>query len=247
MTHLVLGYPSWGDNQKLIKTMLKAEVSFIELQIPFSDPIADGPTILKANQKSLKQGTKVKDCFEFVAKMTKSYPQIRFLIMTYYNIIFNYGTEAFIKKAKKIGIYGLIVPDLPPEEDSEQFYNLSKKNQINPIAVISPTTSHKRLNLIKKNGRGFIYSTSRVGITGSPQKQAENLKNFILKVKKKTGLPVAVGFGINTIEKAKEISTWADIIVIGSKILNIIDENPKNYHNKIYLFLKKILKTIKGD
>ena len=247
MTHLVFGYPSFEENQKLIATMAKAGVSFIEIQIPFSDPIADGPTILKANQKSLEQGTKVKDCFEFVAKMTKSYPQIRFLIMTYYNIIFNYGTEAFIKKAKKIGIYGLIVPDLPPEEDSEQFYNLSKKNQINPIAVISPTTSHKRLNLIKKNGRGFIYSTSRVGITGSPKKEAENLKNFILKVKKKIGLPVAVGFGINTIEKAKEISAWADIIVIGSKVINLIEENPKNYQEKVYLFLIKIIKNIKNN
>jgi len=137
--------------------------------------------------------------------------------MSYYNIPFKMGIEKFIKKSKNIGMYGSIVPDLPPEEDSENFLKLSKNLNFHAISVVSPTTSEERLNLVNKNISGLIYSTSRVGITGKENKPDQKLKLFVKRLKEKIKLPVAVGFGIDSPEKAAKIAEYADIIVIGSK------------------------------
>lgn len=244
MTHIVVGYPSILDNQKLIKTMAEASVKYIELQIPFSDPIADGPTIVNANQKSLENGTKVEDCFKLAEESVKLYPEIKFIFMSYYNIPFKMGIEKFIKKSKNIGMYGSIVPDLPPEEDSENFLKLSKNLNFHAISVVSPTTSEERLNLVNKNISGLIYSTSRVGITGKENKPDQKLKLFVKRLKEKIKLPVAVGFGIDSPEKAAKIAEYADIIVIGSKILKIVDENPTTFEKEVFTFLSQVKNNI---
>jgi tryptophan synthase alpha chain len=245
MTHLILGYPSFKDNRKIISVMADAGVKYIELQIPFSDPIADGPVILSANQASLDNGTKVSECFDFAKKICTLYPEIKFIFMTYYNIPFNYKLERFIKNSKKNGLWGLILPDIIPGKENDAYFNLSIKNNINPIAVVSPTTTDDRLNLYKKLTSGLIYSTSRIGTTGAGKKESIELKQFILNLKKIIHLPVAVGFGIDSPEKASSIAEYADIIVIGSKILKIVNANPNNYERKVYTFLREIQKGIK--
>ena len=244
MTHIVVGYPSIEVNRKLIKIMAEASVKYIELQIPFSDPIADGSTIVNANQRALDNKTKVKDCFELAEESVKLYPNINFLFMTYYNIPFNMGTEKFITKSKEIGMFGSIVPDLPPEEDSENFLWFSQKSNFHPVAVVSPTTSEERINLLSKNTSGLIYSTSRVGITGKNNSPDDRLKSFVIKLKKKIDLPIAVGFGIDSPEKASQIAEFADIIVIGSKVLKLVDKNPNNFEKIVYDFLAKVDSSI---
>lgn len=143
MTHLVLGYPSFEVNREVIRQMVDNGVDLIEMQIPFSEPVADGPMILKANQDSITAGTKVKDCLDFAAEITSTH-NIPFLFMTYYNIMFKYGLEAFCRKAAEIGIQGFIVPDIPPEE-GEEFLALTKKYGIDPILIFAPTSTDERM------------------------------------------------------------------------------------------------------
>lgn len=244
MTHIVLGYPSLTDNKKMIRVMSDAGVDYIEMQIPFSDPIADGKTIMNASQHALKNNISVSDCFRFATDMAETYRSINFLFMTYYNIIFSYGTEAFIKRSKSSGLYGLIVPDLPVEHDRENYFSGCAENQIHPVYVVSPTTETSRLKKIKQYSSGFIYCTSRIGTTGADKNPHDKLEEYIRKMRKIIDLPVAVGFGIDSVSKAKMISGFADIIVIGSKVINIIDESGAAFEKNIYGFLSDIKKNI---
>ena len=240
MTHIVAGYPSFEDNMRLIEIMSETGVSFIEMQIPFSDPIADGPAILSANQSSLEKGTTVEDCFEFAGKVIEHFPNIEFLFMSYFNILFNYGIDRFIKRCAETGIKGLIVPDIPPEEDGAGYYLACRKHGIYPVIVISPTTEDSRVEMLKQYAGGFVYCTSRVGITGNAGTLSRRLKSYVKAVQKITGLPVAVGFGIDGPEKAGEVAQYADIIVIGSRILKIIDGEPGKWTASVKSFLKSI-------
>lgn len=244
MTHIVIGYPSIDANIKIVNTMRDAGVDYIEMQIPFSDPIADGPTILNANQAALKNGVTVAECFDFASGMARSHKDLNFLFMTYYNIVFNAGIPRFIKKSGDAGIYGLIVPDVPPEEDFENYYSTCARSGIHPIAVFSPSTSDARLAAIKSLASGFVYCTSRVGITGAGKNPHQKLERYINRAKMIINLPVAVGFGIDSPSKARAISEFADIIIIGSKIINIIDESGKNFEKNVYKFLYDVKRAI---
>jgi tryptophan synthase alpha chain len=165
MTHIVLGYPSFETNREVIRQMVENGVDCIEMQIPFSEPMADGPVIVRANQEALKNGTKVADCLNFAAEMAASH-DIPFLFMTYYNIIFKYGEEAFFAKAGDCGIKGCIVPDLPPEE-GESFLQLAAEYEIAPILIFAPTSTDERMRVLASHGRGFIYCVARRGVTGT--------------------------------------------------------------------------------
>lgn len=244
MTHIVIGYPSIEANRRAIKAMHDAGVDYVEMQIPFSDPIADGTTILKANQESLKKRNSVKDCFQFAEEMAEKYRDIDFLFMTYYNIVFNAGIERFIKRSKNTGLYGLIVPDIPPEEDSDGYFISCRRTGIHPVAVFSPTTEDKRLEQIKNIASGFAYCTSRVGTTGAGKKPHAELGKYIKRARKIIDLPIAVGFGIDSGVKAKIIAEFADIIIIGSKVINIIDESGRNFQNNVYKFLYGVKRSI---
>lgn len=151
MTHIVAGYPSLEDNRKLIAAMAEKGVTYIEIQIPFSDPIADGPTILMANQNALQNGMDVAQCFDLAREMCLKHQSVNFLFMTYYNILFKYGVKKFMKEAAIAGIYGLIVPDIPPEEDHEEYYAAAVSQGLYAVPVVSPTTSPSALkNYLKK-------------------------------------------------------------------------------------------------
>ncbi len=244
MTHIVLGYPDLASNKELIKVMADAGVDYIEMQIPFTDPIADGPTIVNANQKALKQNISVAQCVDFAEEMAASFKNIRFLFMSYYNILFNSGLENFIGQGKKAGLYGLIIPDIPFEEDKEGLYTICRNTGINAVYVISPTTHEKRLRKIRDVSSGFIYCTSRIGITGADKNPHARLEQYVLKAKKILSAPIAVGFGIDSAVKAKTISRFADIVVIGSKVLNIVNEAGSNFQKPVYEFLSDIKKAI---
>lgn len=240
MTHVVIGYPSINQTIKIVNTMAECGVDFVELQIPFSDPLADGPTIMKACEKSLENGFKVKDAF-IVMRSLSSEVNIPLLFMAYYNTIFKYGTEKFCKDAKGAGATGLIIPDIPIEaEPQEHFSYYCKKYSLANIRVVSPTSTVKRLEKNAQIGTGFVYATALQGITGA--REDLNTKLTYLKiVKKYFSIPIAVGFGISKKEHLKILTDYADIAVIGSAIIKVINESTKeNMLSNIKNFLRMI-------
>ena len=236
---LTAGYPSLEYSKDIFKKILDAKVDFIEIGLPFSDPMADGPLIQHSSQIAIEQNTSVEECFNLVKEIRKINNDIPIILMGYYNPIHYYGNLKFIKKAVLSGIDGLIIVDLPMEED-EEFYNLSYKNNLPLIRLVTPTTDEERLKKILKNAHGFVYYVSVTGITGTKSASVNDVKNKIKVIKKITNLPVIAGFGIKNSMDAKKMSSISDGIVIGSSLVNKIEEvyKKKNGLNEIFNFLK---------
>ena len=222
MTHLVLGYPSFEVNRQVIRQMVENGVDLIELQIPFSEPVADGPMILKANQQSIANGARVEECLKFAEEITAEF-HIPFLFMTYYNILFKYGLEEFINRAYDINIKGFIIPDLPPEEGKE-YLELVKKRDLAPIQIFAPTSSRERMQLLANNGAGFIYCVARRGVTGKKTDFDQDFGEYIRRCRSATSLPLAVGFGIRSKKDVDFLTGKADIAVIGTETIRLVDE-----------------------
>ena len=223
MTHLVLGYPSFEINREVIRQMAENGVDCIELQIPFSEPMADGPVIVKANQDALSRGTKVADCLQFAAEVVREFPQVNFLFMTYYNIIFRYGEEAFIRQSREIGIRGFIVPDLPPEE-GKNYLQVSRENGLAPVMFFTPTSTEERMREVAGYGEGFIYCVARKGVTGQKTSMDDALARNLSRYRAATDLPLAVGFGISSREDVAILEGRADMAVIGTATIRLVDE-----------------------
>jgi len=222
MTHIVVGYPSLGASLELVDAMVEAGVDLMELQIPFSEPIADGPVILHANQEALKSGIKVDDCFEFAANVTKRH-SIPFLFMSYYNVVFRRGVEAFAERSGKAGIRGAIVPDCPPEEASD-YVHAMRSRELAPVFIFSPRTSDERLQLLGKAGDGFVYAVARKGVTGSKTELSDELERYLARCRQATELPLAVGFGLETRADVQFLIGKADIAVVGSQSLRVLEQ-----------------------
>jgi tryptophan synthase alpha chain len=236
---LTAGYPSLDYSKDIFKKILDAEADFIEIGLPFSDPMADGPLIQHSSQIAIEQNISVEECFKLVKEIRKINNDIPIILMGYYNPIHYYGNLKFIKKAVSSGIDGLIIVDLPMEED-EEFYNLSNKNNLPLIRLVTPTTDEERLKKILRNAHGFVYYVSVTGITGTKSASVNDVKNKIKVIKKITNLPVITGFGIKSSVDAKKMSSISDGIVIGSSLVNKIEEVYKknNGLDEIFNFLK---------
>lgn len=245
MTHVVVGYPTLSKTISLVKVMEKMRVDFIELQIPFSDPLADGTTIMKACEKSLSSGTKIKDAFNIVQKLSKEV-SVPLLFMAYYNTVFKYGTEKFCRNAEKVGISGLIVPDMPIEEEEEEnFMRYCQEYGLKTIRVISPASTHERLVKNAKIANGFVYFTARQGTTGAKEELDLNLITNLKRVRKYFSVSVAVGFGISKKEHLQALKPYADIAVVGSVIINVINKSKESdLENNVRDFIGK-LKMVK--
>lgn len=222
MTHIVLGYPSFETNREVIKEMVENGVDCIEMQIPFSEPMADGPVILKANQDSLAHGTTIEDCLNFGAEMCATH-DIPFLYMTYYNIIYKYGEQRFLERAAGAGIQGLILPDLPPEEGGTLCTG-AKELGMAPIMIYSPTSTVERMAELSGYGAGFIYCTARRGVTGSHSDLDSGFQAYLNRCRQATSLPLAVGFGIQNRGDIEALIGAADIGVVGSQTIKLVDE-----------------------
>jgi tryptophan synthase alpha chain len=222
MTHLVLGYPSLAVNREVIRQMAENGVDCIELQIPFSEPMADGPVILKANQDALAAGIKVRDCLAFAAEMAQAFPQVNFLFMTYCNIAFRYGMAEFLRQAAEIGIKGCIIPDLPPEEGGD-YLRLTKENGLAAVMFFTPTSTDARMAETAGQGGGFIYCVARKGVTGQRTEMDSSLANYLSRCRKATDLPLAVGFGIASRADVAMLEGRADMAVIGTATIKLVD------------------------
>ncbi|MBM3240876.1 tryptophan synthase subunit alpha [Candidatus Poribacteria bacterium] len=231
MTHVVIGYPNLQMTEAIVEVMVEAGTDIVELQMPFSDPTADGPVITKANKIALDNGVKIRDCLEMMRRLNEKF-NIPLLFMGYFNLIFNYGygkgdsygVAKFCRDAQNAGASGLIVPDIPPDEEQEGYLDACKQNNLHPISVISPNISGARLHKIAQIASGFVYCTSRTGTTGRPEAIAFNWLNaFLTKAKQYISVPLAVGFSLSKREHLDLLQGYADVAVVGSYMMQLFE------------------------
>ena len=243
IVYLMAGDPNLDTTLEIMKSLPKNGVDVIELGMPFTDPIADGPSIQLAGQRSLKSGTTLKKIFNIIEEFRKIDNTTPLILMGYYNPIYSMGVDSFLKNAKKVGIDGLLIVDLPPEEDEELCLPAKQKN-IDFIRLATPTSNENRLKKILKNSSGFIYYVSIAGVTGNKLSSIKSVEKKVNQIKGKTNLPVCVGFGIRNKETAKEISNFSDGIIIGSAIVEKLEK--KLPINEILNFCKEISLYVKN-
>jgi tryptophan synthase alpha chain len=222
MTHIVLGYPSFSHSYRMVEAMVDAGVDLMELQIPFSEPIADGPVILHANQKALAAGATVQQCLDFGRKVTTDF-DIPFLFMTYYNILFKLGVQRFAAEVADRGLHGSIIPDLPPEEGSE-YIAAMQAHGLAPIFIFSPTSPVERMRYLASFGGGFIYCVARKGVTGSDTSFSNQLQSYIQRCREATELPLALGFGVKDAADVEFLKGKVDIAVIGTQTIRVMED-----------------------
>lgn len=264
MTHIVAGYPSFEANVQLALQMARSGVAYLEIQIPFSDPLADGPTIMDANQISIENGTRVEDCFALMQRLSHKFKEekleTKLLFMTYANILLNYsssdensdqqtdraskrGIPAFCERASQLGLYGLIVPDLPfHQEGHDNFLSTCQENNLHAIQVVSPITPKARLQKIIKRASGFLYCVSTTGKTGERKELDPSVISYLDQIRTlqmeqlqieseqkycSTSIPLALGFGISSLEMVQTALSKADIAVVGSKLIKVFQQSTR--------------------
>ena len=221
MPHIVLGYPSFDDSRRLVEAMVEAGVDLMELQIPFSEPIADGPVILHANQLSLNAGTTVERCLRFAEEVTSRF-DIPFLVMSYFNIVYKFGLRDFTRTLASAGIRGAIVPDLPLEEAGDHL-SAMRDARLDPIFIYSPNTSDQRMRKIARNAGGFVYCVARKGVTGAETDFSADLDAYLARCRAATSLPLALGFGVKERADVESLRGKADIAVVGSQTIRVME------------------------
>ena len=221
VSYVMAGDPDFDRSLEIVRGLPAAGVDIIELGLPFTDPMADGPTIQLAGQRALAAGMTLKRTLEMVRAFRKEDDTTPIVLMGYYNPIYSMGVEKFLTEAKDAGIDGLIVVDLPPEEDIELCLPAQDAG-LNFIRLATPTTDDKRLPRVLQNTSGFVYYVSITGITGAAEADTADVAPEVARIKASTNLPVIVGFGINTPEKSRAIASVADGAVVGSAIISRI-------------------------
>jgi len=220
---ITAGYPSLAVTEKLVKQLEKSGVDIVELGVPFSDPIADGPIIQAASQAALRKKVNLSGIFNLVKRLRK-YSAMPLCLMTYYNPVFCFGQEKFMRLASLCGVDGVIIPDLPPEE-GQLLLNYAAKYKIDVICFISPTTPLRRIKYIASISKGFIYYVSLTGTTGTRSKLSSGIITRLKLIKRYTDKPVCVGFGVSSAGQVRQIERFADGVIVGSAIIKKISEN----------------------
>jgi tryptophan synthase alpha chain len=221
VTFVTAGDPDYATSLEIIKGLPKAGADIIEFGMPFTDPMADGPAIQAAGLRALKNGQTTRKTLSMVRDFRKSDDATPVVLMGYYNPIYAYGVDRFLTDAKTAGVDGLIIVDLPPEEDDELCLPAMKAG-INFIRLATPTTDEKRAPAVLKNTSGFVYYVSVLGITGTKTPDLANVKANVTRLKRHTQLPIAVGFGVKTAEQARAIAQDADGVVVGTALVNAV-------------------------
>lgn len=237
---LTAGDPTLSKTEEFIMEMERAGAALIEIGIPFSDPIAEGPVIQEANVRALSApgGCTTDMVFEMAARVSKKV-SVPLVFLTYLNPVFKYGYEAFCKKCSEAGIDGLIIPDMPYEERAELSL-LAKQYGVDMISLIAPT-SQERIERIAKDADGYIYVVSSMGVTGVRSEITTDISSMVKSIRSVTDTPVAIGFGINTPQQAAEYSAMADGVIVGSAIVKLIAEHGEKAGNHIYDYVRSMV------
>jgi tryptophan synthase alpha chain len=223
IVYICAGDPNMPTTKEIAIGLDIAGVDIIELGIPFSDPLADGPTIQKASQRALSKGANIDKILRLVKSLRKKI-DTPIVLMGYYNPIFHYGILNFIKHSKQAGVDGVIIPDLIPEE-ADEFIFIARQHSLSTVFLASPTSTIKRLKLISSKSTGFIYYVSVAGVTGTRRNLDAGIRKNIQRIKKISSKPVCVGFGVSTPGQVKTISAFSDGVIVGSAIIKIIEKN----------------------
>jgi len=221
---ITAGDPDFDTSLEILKGLPAAGADMIEFGMPFSDPMADGPAIQVSSQRSLANGQNMKKTLKMVREFRAQDDETPMVLMGYYNPIYSYGVDAFLTDAKDAGVDGLIIVDLPPEEESELCLPALKAG-INFIYLTAPTTTDERLPRVLENASGFLYYVSITGITGTKSTTAETIKPNIDRIKAASDLPIAIGFGIKTADNVAEFNSIADAAIVGTAVVNVIADN----------------------
>lgn len=232
--YIMAGDPDIERTRQLVKVLEECGADIIELGVPFSDPLADGPTIQKAVQRALSGGMTLEGVVRLVSELRRD-TQIPIILMTYYNPVFRYGEERFVRDASSAGVDGVIVPDLPPEE-AGVLRRSARKADFDTIFLLAPTSTEGRIRTVVRASTGFIYYVSMTGITGTELSMDADIRSHISRIRQESGIPVGVGFGISTPEEASSVSAFADAVIIGSAIVKRTgqaDEDLRAYLNSI--------------
>jgi len=220
---LTAGDPNLKITEELVLALEHSGADIIELGVPFSDPLADGPTIQAASQRALAQGINLPKIFECVRRLRQQ-SDLPIALMTYFNPVFHYGLQRFVTDAKACGVDGVIVPDLPPEEAGD-LIKLCREQDVSTVFFLAPTTTLKRARSIVNVSTGFVYYVSVTGVTGARNQQKFEIEKHVRQIKKFSKHPICVGFGVSTPEQVKDISRFADGVIVGSAIINEITRN----------------------
>ncbi len=221
IAYVTVGYPTVDATLEIVPQLAKNGCDIIELGIPFSDPLADGVTIQNSSYHALQNGVTTHICLEIAGKLRRTV-DIPLIFMTYFNPVFNYGLDKFCSDCSAAGVEGLIVPDLPPDEGKD-LEELTKTRDIDLVYLLSPTSTEERIRLVAKKSRGFIYLVSVAGVTGARKSLPADLSRFVARVKSFSKIPVCVGFGISTAAQAAQVGTIADGVIIGSRIIQLME------------------------
>jgi tryptophan synthase alpha chain len=224
IAYITAGHPDIKATPEIAGVLADGGADIIELGIPFSDPLADGATIQHSSYQALLNGTTPEACLKAAAAIRRG-SKIPLVFMTYYNPVLNYGLTAFCQDCRKAGIDGLIVPDLPPEEGGE-LEKITQKNDIDLIYMLAPTSDISRVKTVAARSRGFIYLVSLTGVTGARESLPEKLENFVKKARRQAKQPLCVGFGIGSAAQAQRVANIADGVIVGSRIVQLIEEDP---------------------
>lgn len=235
---IMAGDPDIETTEALVLRMAEAGADIIELGIPFSDPIADGPTIQAASHRALQNGVNLKDVLHMVERLRGINTPL--VLMTYFNPVLHYGLREFAESCGRSGVDGVIIPDLPPEE-AGPWIGEARKMSLDTVFLIAPTSPPDRIRLVSRYSRGFIYYVSVTGVTGARENLPDDLEPTVKRIKEQSKKPVAVGFGISTPEQAKRIGLFADGVIVGSAIVKMIEENLR--HPELTLKVKDFVSS----
>jgi tryptophan synthase alpha chain len=220
--YVTAGDPDLEMTKRLVREMVRRGGDIIEIGVPFSDPLADGPIIQRASQRALQGGTTLRNILQTVSELRRDV-DVPLILLTYYNPVFRYGEEAFVADALEAGVDGIIVPDLPPEE-AQPLIDLTADTPLDMIFLAAPTSTSARLALISEASRGFIYYVSRLGTTGVRDQLADDLRLMLEQLRAATSKPIAVGFGVSTPEHVRLVAELADGVVVASAILKLLED-----------------------
>ena len=222
IAYIMAGDPSLSATSRLVLDLEEAGADIVELGVPFSDPVADGPTIQRAAGRAIDKGANLRKIISLVQKLRKK-TSIPIILMTYYNPVLHYGEQQFVTDAVSAGVDGIIVPDLIPDE-GEDLIHLCRGSGLDTIFLLAPTSTPERVDVVSRSCTGFLYYVSITGITGSKLTLARGIKKRIKEISKISGMPVAVGFGVSNANDAANVATIADGVIVGSAIVKRIEE-----------------------
>lgn len=219
--YITAGDPDLATTEQLLVTLAQAGATLIELGVPFSDPMADGPVIQRASERALKHGFGLEEMFETAARARKQ-TDTPVILFSYYNPLLQFGLQRLARAARDAGVDGVLVTDLTPEESGE-FHNELRAQQLDMIFLIAPTSTDERLRLVAEHASGFIYAVSRAGVTGVRSSVSEEAEKLVNRMRKFSSLPIAVGFGISNAQQVTDVHRYADAVVVGSAIVAEIE------------------------